>query len=461
MSEGGMIRIASGQGFWGDRLDAPIEQVRRGPIDFLMLDYLAEVTMSILQKQRSRDPAQGYARDFIPLMQELFPDLLERDVRVVTNAGGVNLEDCRDALLAAARKTAGKSERRARIGIVVGDDLMGRLEQLVDEGHELRHMETGRPLADVLGRVAAANVYIGAKPIVQALDRGATVVVTGRSTDTALTYAPMIHAFGWSPDQLDRLAAGVVAGHINECGAQASGGNCLIDWETIPDLAGVGYPIIEAYPDGSFVVTKHEGTGGRINAAVVKEQLLYEMGDPREYITPDVVADFTTITLEEEGENRVRVRGIKGKPRTDKLKVSIAYEDGWKAVGTLVYAWPDAVKKARAADRVLRERLDRMGLAFDEIRTELVGWSSTHGHLAGPPPDDLPEVQLRVAVRARDRDPVERFTREIAPLILSGPPSVTGFAGGRPRAQEIMAFWPALIDRGEIEANLRVEVTEA
>jgi hypothetical protein len=455
------IRIGSGQGFWGDRLDAPLEQVRGGPLDYLMMDYLAEVTMSILQKQKARDPSQGYARDFVPLMEELFPDLLRKGVRVVTNAGGVNLEACRDALLEAARKSATKSVGPARIGTVVGDDLLSRLDGLVEEGHELRHMETGAPLTDVIDRVASANVYIGAAPLVAALDRGATVVVTGRSTDTALTYAPMIHEFGWSPDDWDRLAAGVVAGHINECGAQASGGNCLIDWETMPDLAGIGYPVIEAHADGGFVVTKHEGTGGRITPAVVKEQLLYEMGDPSEYITPDVVADFTTIRLADDGENRVRVEGVGGRPRTDRLKVSISYHAGWKAVGTLVYAWPDAVAKAKAADRVLRERLDRLGLGFDEVRTEYVGWNATHGPLAGPPPDDLPEIQLRVAVRARERDPVERFTREIAPLILSGPPSVTGFAGGRPRVQEIMAFWPALIDRSEIEANLRVEVTEA
>ncbi|MFW5950977.1 MAG: acyclic terpene utilization AtuA family protein, partial [Gemmatimonadota bacterium] len=335
------------------------------------------------------------------------------------------------------------------------------LDALVEQGHELRHMETGAPLIDVMDRVASANVYIGAEPIVRALEKDATVVVTGRSTDTALTYGPMIHEFGWAPDQWDRLASGVVAGHINECGAQASGGNCLIDWENIPDLAGIGYPVIEAHADGSFVVTKHEGTGGRITPAIVKEQLLYEMGDPSEYITPDVVADFTTIRLEPDGENRVRVLGVRGRPRPDMLKVSISYRAGWKAVGTLVYTWPDAVKKARAADRVLRDRLDRLGLEFDEVLTELVGWSSTHGHLAGPPPDDIPEIQLRVAVRAERREPVDRFSREIAPLILSGPPSVTGFAGGRPRPQEIMAFWPALIDRRVIEPDLRVEVTEA
>ena len=453
------IRIASGQGFWGDRLDAPVDQVRRGPIDFLMLDYLAEVTMSILQKQRSRDPSQGYARDFVPLMGEILPDCAEKGIRVIANAGGVNLPACRDAVLEEARK-AGLGEK-VKVAVVVGDDILERLPELIARGHALHNMDTGEPLETVLDRVQSANAYIGARPIVEALERGATVVITGRSTDTALTYAPMLYSFGWAPDAYDCLAAGVVAGHINECGAQASGGNCLADWETIPDLADVGFPIIEAYPDGRFIVTKHEGTGGRVSRETVTEQLLYELGDPREYITPDVIADFSTIRLEDLGDDRVRVSGVKGRPPTDKLKVSISYHAGYKAVGTLVYGWPDPVKKATAADRILRERLDRLGLRFDEVRTELVGWNATHGPLAGPPPPDLPEVQLRVAVRGQDRAAIERFTREIAPLILTGPPTVTGFAGGRPRVQEIVAFWPALIDRREIEPALRVEVTAA
>lgn len=459
MSKRSIIRIASGQGFWGDLLTAPVEQVRRGAVDYLMLDYLAEVTMSILQKQRSRDPQQGYARDFVPLMGEIFPDCVEKGIRVIANAGGVNLEACRDAVLAEARKAglAGK----ARVGIIWGDDILGRLEELVSRGHELRNMDTGEPLATVLDRVQSANAYVGARPMVAALERGATVVITGRSTDTALTYAPMMYAFGWSGDDYDRLAAGVVAGHINECGAQASGGNFLGDWESVPKLADVGFPIIEASNDGTFVVTKHERTGGRVSVGTVTEQLVYEMGDPREYITPDVVADFTTIRLEQEGPDRVRVSGIRGKAPTDRLKVSISYSAGYKAVGTLVYGWPDPVKKAQAADRILRERLDRLGLRFDEIRTEFVGWNATHGPLAGPPPADLPEVELRIAVRSAERGAVDRFTREIAPLILTGPPTVTGFAGGRPKVQEIVAFWPALIDRREIEPNLRVEVTEA
>lgn len=453
------IRIASGQGFWGDRLSAPIEQVRRGPIDYLMLDYLAEVTMSILQKQRMRDPGQGYARDFVPLMGEIFPDLAQKNIRVIANAGGVNLEACRDAVLAEARQ-AGLSGR-VRVGVVMGDDILPRLQQLIDAGHTLDNLDTGRPLTDVIDRVQSANAYIGAQPIIEALRQNATVVITGRSTDTALTYAPMAYEFGWAPDDWDRFAIGVAAGHINECGAQASGGNSLVAWEQVPDMADIGYPIIEAYPDGSFIVTKHDGTGGLVNRAVVTEQILYELGNPVDYITPDVVADFTTMHIDDAGPNRVRVQGVRGKPRTDRLKVSISYHAGYKAVGTLVYAWPDAVPKAELAARVLMERLARMGHRFDAVRTELVGWNATHGHLAGPPAADLPEVELRIAVRSTGKAPVEAFTRELAPLILTGPPSVTGFAGGRPRVQDIVAYWPALIDRKEIEPHLRVQVVDA
>jgi hypothetical protein len=453
------IRIASGQGFWGDQLDAPRQQVEGGPIDYLMLDYLAEVTMSIMQKQRARNPALGYARDFVPLMGQILPTVVERGIRVVANAGGVNPVGCREAVLEEARK-AGLAGR-ARIGTITGDDILERLPELLEKGVELRNMETDEPLSTIVDRVQSANAYIGAAPIVRALQGGAHVVITGRSTDTALTYAPMMHSFGWSADDYDRVAAGVVAGHINECGAQASGGNHLVDWRTVPRLAEIGYPIIEAAPDGSFVVTKHEGTGGRVSLATVKEQLVYEMGDPHTYITPDVIADFTTIRLEQAGPDRVRVHGVKGKAATPFLKVSIAYADGYKATGTLVYSWPDAVEKAQLADRVLRERLDRLGLRFDEVLTEYVGWNATHGPLAGPPPADLPEVTVRWGVRGRDRAAVERFTKEIAPLVLAGPPSVTGFAGGRPAVQEIMAYWPALVPRTEIEPHLRVDVVEA
>jgi hypothetical protein len=447
------VKIAGGQGFWGDWLEAPYRQVTRGSVDYLMMDYLAEVTMSILQKQKSRDPTGGggYAKDFIPLIERILPVLAQRRIKVTTNAGGVNPGGCAEAVAAAAR-TLGLGGKLT-IGVVTGDDLLGRLDDLLARGHPLRNLDTGRPLSDVRDRVLSANAYLGADAVVQALRRGADIVITGRVTDTGLTLGPMMHAFGWAADAWDRLAAGTVAGHIIECGAQASGGNCLIDWERIPDLANVGYPIVEAYPDGTFDVTKHAGTGGRVSVAGVTEQLVYEMGDPAAYITPDCVADFTTIRLKQQGKDRVRVSGIKGRPATDKLKVSLAYFYGYKAVGTLVYAWPDAYRKAQAADAILRERLKDLGLKFETILTEFLGVDATHGRLATADgvSSDIPEVQLRVGVRARDKAPVERFTREIAPLILNGPPSVTGFAGGRPKPEEIVAYWPALIDKREVQ----------
>ncbi|MDQ3950807.1 MAG: DUF1446 domain-containing protein, partial [Gemmatimonadota bacterium] len=316
---GRVVRVAAGQGFWGDSLDAPRRQVDGGPVDYLMLDYLAEVTMSILQKQKERDPRLGYARDFVGAMGSVLPAVVGRGVRVIANAGGVNPPACADAMraLAAQEGVAG----RLRVGIVTGDDLLSRLDELLDAGHPLANMDTGEPLATIRDRVIAANAYIGSGPIVEALGRGANVVITGRSTDTALTMAPLRHEFGWGATDWDRLAAGIVAGHIIECGAQCSGGNCLYDWRNVPNLADVGYPIVEASADGSFVVTKHEGTGGWVTVPSVTEQLVYEMGDPRAYITPDVIADFTSIQLERAGQDRVRVFGIRGRPPTDKLKV--------------------------------------------------------------------------------------------------------------------------------------------
>ena len=450
-----IVRVASGQGFWGDSLDAPRQQVEGGNVDYLMLDYLAEVTMSILQKQKERDPAMGYARDFVGAIESVLAGITERGVRVIANAGGVNPPACAEAVKALVKGTG--AEKELRIAVVTGDDLLGRLDDLIAQGHPLANMDTGEPLSKVRDRVLSANAYIGSEPIVEGLARGANIVITGRSTDTALTMAPLRHEFGWKADDWNRLAAGIIAGHIIECGAQCSGGNCLYDWKSIPDLANVGYPIAEASPDGSFVITKHPGTGGRVSVPSVTEQLVYEMGDPHEYITPDVIADFTTIRLEDAGPDRVRVSGIEGRPPTDKLKVSIAYRAGYKAVGSLVYSWPDALGKAQVADRVLRERLDRLGLRFDHILTEFVGATATHGSLAMQDRMiDYPEVQLRVGVRGEDRKAVERFTREIAPLVLNGPPSVTGFAGGRPKVEEIVAYWPALVDKSVVRTSVEI-----
>ncbi len=444
-----MIRIANGQGFWGDSVDAPVEQIRRGPIDYLTLDYLAEVTMSILQKQRTRDADAGYARDFVEMIDRVLPELVEKNIRVVANAGGLNPLACRRAVLRAAEKHG----LSVRVATVTGDDISGRLDEMMARGLEFRNMDTGAPLSDVRSKVRSANVYFGAFPIAQALDRGAQIVITGRCADAALALGPMIHEFGWRADDWNRLAAGIVAGHAIECGAQVTGGNCQVDWESIPDLAGIGYPILEAEPDGTFVLTKHPGTGGRVCVASVKEQLVYEIGDPRAYVTPDCIADFTTIQLEQAGPDRTRFHGIRGLPATDSYKVSISYAGGFKAIGQVAYAWPDAYGKAQAGDRIVRERLDRLGLRFDAIRSEYLGTSACHAMpAASPRPElsgELPEVVLRFGVRAQDRAAVERFSKEIAPLVLSGPPSVTGLGGGRPRVEDVVAYWPTLIPKSE------------
>jgi hypothetical protein len=442
-----VIRIANGQGFWGDWLEAPVRLIEQGPIDYLILDYLAEVTMSILQKQKAADPKLGYARDFPPLMARIAKLQKERNVKVIANAGGVNPVACAEEV----RRVA----PALKVAIVLGDDVFGRIDDFLGDGLAMRNMDTGAPLITIRDRILSANAYIGAFPLAEALATGADVVIAGRCTDTALALAPMIHRYGWKPDDWNLLAAGTIAGHIVECGAQCTGGNCQVDWQSIPDLANVGYPIIEAEPDGVFSITKHPGTGGRVTVDTIKEQLLYELGDPKNYITPDCTADFTTIHLVDAGPDRVRVTGIQGGPRTESLKLSISYSDGWKAIGTLVYTAPQALEKARAADQIVRRRLLQLGLAFDEIYTEFFGVNACHGPVAVPNPDP-PEVQLRIGVRGQDRKAIDRFTRELIPLVLSGPPTGTGFGDGRPPVREVVAYWPALIPRELIQTSMQV-----
>jgi hypothetical protein len=444
-----MIRIANGQGFWGDWLEAPVRLIEQGPIDYLVLDYLAEITMSILQKQKRADPTLGYARDFPLLVGRIAARLRERNIKVVANAGGVNPIAC-------AREVR-RLTPALKVAVVLGDDVSDRIDEFLGRGYQMQNLDTGEPLAGIRNRILSANAYLGAFPIAEAMATGADVVITGRSTDTALSLAPMVHRFRWKTAAWDQLGAGTIAGHIIECGAQCTGGNSQVDWQSIPDMANIGYPIIEAEPDGAFTVTKHQGTGGRVDSHVVKEQLLYELGDPKNYVTPDCVVDFTTVRLEDTGPDRVRVSGIRGGPPTEFLKLSISYSHGWKAVGTLVYSWPQAMEKARAADGIVRERLAQLGLRFDEVHTEFLGANACHGPAARPVADPS-EVQLRIGVRGPDRSAVDRFTRELIPLILSGPPTATGYGEGRPAVREVIAYWPALIPREEIRT--RIEVVE-
>ncbi len=447
------IRIASGQGFWGDLVDAPYKQATGGPVDYIMMDYLAEVTMSILQKQKLKDPNLGYARDIPPLMERLLPVIKEKNIKVITNGGGVNPVACRDAIFAVAKKIGIKE---LKIGVVMGDNILDNIDELVSRGVELKNMETGESVKTVKEKVLSANVYFGAEAIVECLKQGADIVITGRVTDTGLTLAPMIYEFGWDMNNWDLMAAGTVAGHILECGGQASGGNFLGDWKSIPDLARIGFPIAEAFPNGEVIITKHDNTGGRVSVETVSEQLVYEIGNPKDYITPDCIADFTSIHLEDIGENRVRVYDVKGLPATEFYKVSMSYSDGYSAFGSLTYSWPDALDKAKAANEILRTRLNDLGLKFDEVRTEFQGYNACHGPLAKTF-DELNEVVMRIGVRSQDRKAIERFGMEIAPLILTGPPGVTGFAGGRPKPSDVVAYWPALIPKKEVKPVVIVE----
>jgi len=452
MSGDRIVRIANGQGFWGDSVDAPVRLIEEGPLDYLTLDYLAEVTMSIMQKLRQRDPDKGYATDFIELIRRVLPQIRSKGIRVVANAGGVNPAACRRALIEVAR-----SQRASglKIGTVTGDDILDRLDDLLADGVEFRNLDDGRPFDEIRDRVLAANVYVHSFAIADALRAGADIVVSGRTTDPGLVLSPLIAEFGWTPEQLNLLAAGTLAGHVIECGAQCTGGNFSRWWE-VEGWEHLGYPVLECKPDGTFTVTKHEGTGGLVTIDTVGEQLLYELGNPETYITPDCVVDFTSVKLEQQGRDRVRVSGIRGGEATDTYKVSISYLEGYKAVGSLTVSGPDAVAKARICADALWGRLRRAGYSYDQTITELVGLDSLHGDITTQPAT-VNEIVLRVGVHDRVRSKVDRFGKELAPLVTSGPPGVTGFAGGRPKATEVLGYWPALIPKDRVQTEVSVE----
>jgi hypothetical protein len=448
------VLIANGQGFWGDSILAPVRLVNEGPVDYLTLDYLAEVTMSIMQKLRSRNPQAGYATDFVRLIDRILPQLVAKRIRVVANAGGVNPRACMAAVMDVIQKHGFKG---VGVGIVEGDDVLSQLDALIAGGERFANMDTGEALSTVRADVTSANVYLGAFPIAEALDRGAQIVITGRGTDPGLVLGPLIHEFGWKPSDHDLLAAGTVAGHIVECGAQCTGGN-YTDWRHVPDMARVGYPIIEAAADGTFTITKHDGTGGLVNESTVAHQLAYEMGDPHAYLGPDCSADFTSIRMSQQGRDRVRVTGVRGAKPTDTYKVSISYRNGFKAVGELTISGPDALDKARLCADIVWKRLAMDGCEFapEEKMVELVGANVCHAGIASADRKDPTEILLRMGVKSMDEDKVDRFGMELVPLVTSGPPGVTGFAGGRPKATEIIGFWPALVSKSKIETKVTV-----
>lgn len=449
------VRIGYGQGFWGDSILGPIRLIREGPLDYLALDYLAEVTMSIMQKLRSRNPKAGFASDFVTLLGRVLPEVHQKGIKVIANAGGVNPSACLDAVLELARKQGIKG---LKVGIIDGDDILSRIPALLASGHPLANMDDGRALSAVQDRLLSANVYIGAFAVAECLRQGAQIVIGGRLTDPALVAGPMIHEFGWQPTDFDKLAAGTIAGHIAECGAQCTGGN-FTGWRDVKDFVRIGYPIIEGSEDGTFVVTKHEGTGGLINRETVISQLLYEMGDPRRYLGPDCTADFTSAKIEAVGKDRVQLSGIKGGAPTDTYKVSLSYQNGFKTTGQLTVSGPDAVAKAKLCADIVWGRLALDGCTFTENEklVEIVGAGVCHEGIVKP--CDPPEVVLRLSVKCNDEARVDRFGMEVVPLVTSGPPGVTGFAGGRPKATDIVGYWPALLNKHQVQTRVRVEVT--
>jgi hypothetical protein len=451
------LRIAGASGFWGDRNDALLDQVRGGPVDFVLLDYLAEITMSILRVKKLRDPNAGYAGDFLKALGPTLRDVVDRGVRIVTNAGGMNPRACAEAVVALARK---QGRTGLRVGLVEGDDIADQLGALADRGVPIANMDTGAAFSTIRERVLSANVYFGADPIAEALRQGAQIVVTGRCTDSALALGPLLFHYGWAADDWSRRAAGVVAGHVIECGGQASGGNFSGGWESVPDLANLGYPIAEVEASGDFVVTKHPGLGGLVTPAVVKEQLLYEIGDPRAYLTPDATVDFTSFTLADEGKDRVRIAGVRGGPPPAQSKVSIAYQDGFANAVGMTFVWPHAIKRAQGTVELLLQRCEKRGIQIDDVDIQLIGVNASHGPMAPLPKEEPNEVLLRVAIRTRDRESAKRFGEEIAPLMLSGLPGAgSGLLTGRPEARPIVNFWPALVPRDA--ATPRVEVLTA
>lgn len=440
------VRIGNGCGFWGDNVDAPVRLARTGRLDYLTLEYLAELTMSILALLRQRNPQAGYAHDFLNVLDRLGPSLIDQPrLKVVTNAGGMNPRGCADE---AAKVLAKHGLADRKVGVVSGDDLLPRLDELIAAGHPFHHLDTGEPLAVVRSRVVSANAYLGAKPIAEALRLGASVVVTGRVADASLVVGPAMHEFGWSWDEWDKLGVATVAGHLIECGAQMTGGL----WPNISDahlLEDVGYPIAELNQSAGLRVTKPDGSGGAVNVETVSEQLLYEVADPARYFTPDVVGDFTTPRLKDLGKDVVEITGSRGKPSTDSYKVSIAYRDGFSASGTLVIVGPNAVAKARRSGDILLARLKAAGHSYEHSYVEVLGGGDGVPGVIKPTADP-PEVVLRVAVRDTNKAAVERFTKEFAPLVTAGFAGTTGYTTGRPQVREVFAYWPALVTKSAV-----------
>jgi hypothetical protein len=446
------IRVGNGAGFWGDNLDAPKRLAEGGRLDYLTLEYLAELTLSILAHQRSRNPQSGFVTDFLTVLETLVPALAKQPgLKIVTNAGGMAPRECARQAAAILGK-AGLSS--IRVAAVSGDDLLPRIDELLATGEPFTNLDSGAAPDDLRPKIASANAYLGAAGIVDALSHEARVVITGRVADASLTVGPAVHEFGWSWNDWNRLAAATVAGHLIECGAQVTGG-MFSGWTERLSLADLGYPIAEISDAGDVAITKPGETGGTVTTETVAEQLVYEIGDPAHYLTPDVDADFSHVRLTQAGPDRVAVAGGKGNPAPPRLKVSMAYRDGYMSSGTLVICGDKAAAKARACGELILSRLRSAGVNLARTHIECLGTGDT---LKGVwrRTEDVPEVVLRVSVHDPSREAIERFVREFSPLVGSGPPGVTGYTGPRAKPYPVFAYWPTTVGRERLQPVVEV-----
>jgi len=452
------IRIGNGAGFWGDQLDAPrrlVETAGENGLDYLTLEYLAELTMSILAHLRSRDSNAGYVTDCPTVIESLLPALQSQNsLKIVTNAGGMNPEACvrRVSELLARHGLGG-----TRVAAVTGDDLLDRLDEFHQVGEEFLNLENGQPLGERRKDIVCANAYLGAGGIVDALAAGASVVITGRVADAALTVGPAMYEFGWAWTDETRLAAATVAGHLIECGAQVTGG-MYSDWTPNVTLDDVGYPIAEIADNGNVVITKPPETGGAVTVGTVSEQLVYEIGDPAHYLTPEMDADFSHVRLEDAGVNRVRVSGAGGGPAPERYKVSMAYRDGYTATGMLVVVGPAARTNAQVCAETIQRRLQRAGGAPERMHVEILGSGDVVPGVL--PTANPPEVVLRMSAWDATREKLERFSRELAPLVTSGPPGVTGYTGPRAKPRPVFRYWPTTVSRDHVPFNTTVRTAK-
>jgi len=439
------IRLGCGSASWGDMLDPAVELVEKGEIDYLGFDHLAELTMSILQRMKNKDPKRGYIPDFIPWMEAILPKAKQKGIRMCTNAGGANPEQAAKDVLLLAKKLGLSG---LKVGVVTGDDVFHRLEEFRKRGVKLPNLDTGEEDIDsIYDRIVAAHVYIGSESIVEALSKGAELVITGRASDNAMYVGPMVYELGWKMDDWEKMGTAVTVGHIIECSAGCAGGMSNF-WKEIKEPWRVAFPIAEMYQDGRAIITKADGSGRMVTEWTVKEHLVYEIHDPKKYLMPDATADFSKIRVREVAKDRVEVTGIGGTKRPDNLKLTIGYKDGWIGESEISVCWPDAYEKAKFCEEFLRGRFKARNLSIEDVRFDYIGINSIHGPLSKMPENrqDINEVRVRVAAKTKTKEDANQVRREVTHLWTHGPVGTTAVISPPP-PREVIGLWPTLVPR--------------